>query len=194
MTVPFFLRMVKGIFSPLERMIQTMTRVEAIPLESMKAGMPWDWVTFPEFLDSVDAQPKALNILPYVPIGPLLIWVLGLEAAKAGEKPTADQEAELCRLLEESMDAGACGWSAQRMLPTGPAAVQRDYDGTPMPTDVMHDDTCRALAKVLAKRNEGFMQMTISSGSYQNDRAHMEKLSQISGRPLLWNVVQAYDY
>ena len=30
----------------------------------MKAGMPWDWVTYPEFLDSVDRQPKAVNVLP----------------------------------------------------------------------------------------------------------------------------------
>ena len=67
-----------------------------------------------------------------MPIGPLLIWVMGLEDAKAGRKPTDTEHAELCRLLNEALDAGACGWSAQRMLPTGPAAVQRDFDGTPM--------------------------------------------------------------
>lgn len=58
----------------------------------------------------------------------------------------------------------------------------------------MHDETCEMLAGVLGRRNEGFMQMTISSGSYRNDRAHMEKLSAISGWPLLWNVVQANDH
>ena len=68
------------------------------------------------------------------------------------------------------MDAGACGWSAQRMLPTGPAAVQRDYDGTPMPTDVMHDDTCRELAEVLAERNDGFVQMLLVSGDNARDQ------------------------
>ena len=41
-------------------------------LASMAAGMPWDWVTFPEFLDSVERTPKAVNILPYVPVGTLL--------------------------------------------------------------------------------------------------------------------------
>ncbi len=135
--------------------MMSMTRVEAIPLPSMEAGLPWDWVTFPEFLDSVDRAPKSVNILPYVPIGPLLIWVLGFEGAKAGRMPTDAEHAELRRLLHESLDAGGCGWSAQRMLPTGPAAVQRDFDGTPMPTDVMHDETCRELAKVLRERNEG---------------------------------------
>ena len=176
-----------------ERAMMSMTRVEAIPMASMKAGMPWDWVTFPEFLDAVDRAPKAMNILPYVPISPLLIWVMGFEAAKAGKRPGAEQHAELRRLLHEAMDAGACGWSAQRMLPTGPAAVQRDYDGSPMPTDVMHDDTCRELAKVLAERNDGFVQMLLVSGDNARDRAFYEEVATVSGRPVIMNVVQAFD-
>ena len=95
-----------------ERAMLSMTRVEAIPFASMKAGMPWDWVTFPEFLDSVDAAPKAVNILPYVPIAPLLIWVLGFEEAKAGKLPTAEQHAEI----------GAC--CTRRWTPA-PAAGRR---------------------------------------------------------------------
>ncbi len=177
-----------------ERAMLSMTRVEAIPLASMQAGMPWDWVSFPEFLDSVERTPKGINLLPYMPVGPLLVWVLGLDGAKAGRKPTDAEEAEMCRLLEQALDAGACGWSAQRLMPDGPSAVQLDHDGTPMPTDVMHDDTCRAFAAVLGRRNEGFMQMTISSGSYEADRARMEEYATISGRPLIWNVVQAFDH
>ena len=176
-----------------DRAMLSMTRVEAIPLASMQAGLPWDWTTFPEFLDAVDRAPKALNILPYVPLSPLLIWVMGFEDAKAGRKPTDAEHAEICRLVAESMDAGACGWSAQRMLPTGPAAVQRDFDGTPMPTDVMHDDTCRELAKVLGQRNEGFIQMLLVSGDNTRDRAFYEELATISGRPVLMNVIQAFD-
>ena len=92
------------------------------------------------------------------------------------------------------MDAGGCGWSAQRMLPTGPAAVQRDFDGTPMATDVMHDDTCRAFARVLGRRNEGFMQMLLVSGDNRRDRAFYEEMAELSGRPMLMNVVQAFDH
>jgi N-acyl-D-amino-acid deacylase len=177
-----------------ERSMLSMTRVEAIPLASMAAGMPWDWVTFPEFLDSVERTPKAVNILPYVPVGPMLIWVLGFEDAKAGRRPTEAEHAELRRLVNEAMDAGGCGWSAQRMLPDGPASVQRDFDGSPMPTDVMHDDTCRELAKVLRDRNEGFMQMLMVSGDNKRDQAFYEEMSEISGRPMIMNVVQAFDH
>ena len=177
-----------------ERSMLSMVRVEAIPLASMQAGMPWDWVTFPEFLDSVERTPKAVNILPYVPVGPLLIWVLGFEDAKAGRKPTDAEHRELCRLFGEALDAGGCGWSAQRMLPEGPAAVQRDFDGSPMPTDVMHDDTCRELAKVLRERNEGFMQMLMVSGDNDRDQRFYEEMAEIAGRPMIMNVVQAFDH
>jgi N-acyl-D-amino-acid deacylase len=177
-----------------ERAMMSMTRVEAIPMASMREGMPWNWVTFPEFLDSVERAPKAVNILPYVPISPLLIWVMGFEAAKAGRLPMPEQHAELRKLLHEAMDAGACGWSAQRMLPTGPSAVQRDYDGSPMPTDVMHDETCREFAKVLAERNDGFVQMLLISGDNARDRAFYEEMATISGRPVIMNVLQAFDH
>ena len=41
----------------------TMTRTEAIPYASMKAGLPWDRVTYPEFLDSVERRPRGINLL-----------------------------------------------------------------------------------------------------------------------------------
>jgi N-acyl-D-amino-acid deacylase len=176
-----------------EQTMRSMTRVEAIPFESMKAGLPWDWESFPEFLDSLGRTPKAVNLLPYVPTGPLLVSVLGRDAAKAGVMPTDDQHREMARLLHEAMDAGACGWSAQRLPPTGPAAVQRDWDGTPMPTDVMHDETCLVLAAVLAERNQGVMQMTLTTEKPKRDQAHLEALATVSGRPVLHNVVQAYE-
>jgi N-acyl-D-aspartate/D-glutamate deacylase len=176
-----------------EDAMRSMTRVEAVPYDAMREGMPWDWESFPEFLDSIARTPKAMNILPYVPAGPLLVSVLGREAAKAGVLPTDDQHREIARLLHEAMDAGGCGWSAQRLPPSGPAAVQRDWDGTAMPTDVMHDETCRVLAAVLAERNQGVVQMTLTTDNPKRDMAHLEELATISGRPLLHNVVQAFE-
>jgi N-acyl-D-aspartate/D-glutamate deacylase len=175
-----------------DRAMLTMTRVEAIPYASMKAGMPWDWTTFPEFLDSIERHPKALNILPYMPVSPLLTFVMGLDDAKS-RPPTEKEEREICRLLDEAMDAGACGWSAQRLDPNGPACVQRDFDGTPMVSDLMSDDTCLALARVLRRRNEGFIQMTLASANPEHDLRHFEQLAEISGRPVLFNVVQPRD-
>ena len=67
-----------------ERAMLTMTRNEAVPLAAMQEGMPWDWETFPEFLDSVDRTAKSVNVLPYVPLDPLMVWVMGLERRQGG--------------------------------------------------------------------------------------------------------------
>ena len=84
--------------------------------------------------------------------------------------------------------------AVQRMgIPTGPASVQRDHDGSPMPTDVMHDETCREFSRVLTERNDGFVQMLLVSGDNARDRAFYEEVATISGRPVIMNVVQAFD-
>ena len=50
-----------------ERSMLTMTRNEAIPIETMRAGMKWDWETIPEYLDSLERAPKGVNCIQYLP-------------------------------------------------------------------------------------------------------------------------------
>jgi N-acyl-D-aspartate/D-glutamate deacylase len=174
-----------------DRAMLTMSRVEAIPFDSMKAGMKWDWVTFPEWLDFLDRTPKGINTLSFVPIAPIMIWVMGLDAAKS--RPATEKEMqEMCRILEESLDAGGCGFSAQR-LGNGFVSVQRDYDGTPMVTDTMADEDVLSLAKVLARRKEGFIQLTQASPDFQKDMDFYDKLAEVSGRPILFNATAVRD-
>ncbi|MCS6926372.1 MAG: amidohydrolase family protein, partial [Candidatus Binatia bacterium] len=174
-----------------DRAMLTMSRVEAIPFESMKAGMKWEWVTFPEWLDFLDRTPKGLNVLSYVPIAPIMIWVMGLEAAKS--RPATEKERrEMQRLLDESMDAGGCGFSCQR-LGNGFISVQRDYDGTPMVTDTMAEEDLLAFAEVLGRRKEGFIQLTQASEDFKADMRLYERLAEISGRPVLFNATAVRD-
>ena len=168
-----------------------MTRNEAIPFDAMKAGMLWDWVTFPEWLDSLDRMPKGINVFTYMPLTPLYIWVMGLEAARS-RRPTQVELKEMCRLLNEAMDAGACGWSAQVL---GEASDQRDFDGAPMITDLMTHEELLTFARVLGERDEGYMQLTYiesdETGRF-DQRAAMdfyERMAQVSGRPILWQGV-----
>jgi N-acyl-D-aspartate/D-glutamate deacylase len=178
-----------------DRSMQQMTRVEAIPFDAMKAGIPWTWTTFPEFLDALEKTPKSINVRPFMPVGPLLCWVMGFERAKAGDMPTEAEHAEMKRLLHEAMDAGAGGWSAQRLEPGGGSSVQTDFDGTPMPTDVMRDETCLELADVLRERNDGFVQITlVKKSGVEATRAHVEELAERSGRPILFNAIVPFFY
>jgi len=110
-----------------DRSMLTMTRTEAIPYESMKSGMHWDWETIPQYLDSLERAPKGVNCIQYMPTASLMIYVMGLEAAKT--RPATEAErAEMRRLLNEGMDAGLCGFSIQRL---GKHSAQADFDGSP---------------------------------------------------------------
>jgi len=168
-----------------ERSMLTMTRTEAIPFESMRQGMPWDWETIPEYLDSLDRTAKGVNVIQYMPTASLMTYVMGLEAAKS--RPATDQERkEMQRLLHEGMEAGLAGFSIQRL---GPDSVQADFDGSPMVTDTMVDDDILALAEVLAQRDEGSIQITQAEGRLSRDYAFLERLAEVAQRPVLYNVV-----
>jgi N-acyl-D-amino-acid deacylase len=159
-----------------ERAMLTMARNEAVPLATMKEGMPWDWESFPQFLDSIERTPKGVNVLSYVPLGPMLMYVMGLEAAKS-RPANAAERTQLRKLFNEALDAGGCGFSAQY---TGTENVQRDYDGTPMITDVMARDDLMLFAEVLRERGEGFIQIASSLEA-------ADDLAAVSGRPVIWN-------
>jgi N-acyl-D-aspartate/D-glutamate deacylase len=170
-----------------ERSMLTMTRTEAIPYAAMKSGMTWDWETIPQYLDSLDRTPKGVNCIQYMPTASLMIYVMGLEAAKT--RPANERErAEMARLLHEGMDAGLCGFSIQRL---GPDSVQADYDGSPMVTDTMCDEDIFNLARVLRERDEGFMEITQATDPADNtaDLAFVKKLAGVAMRPILFQAV-----
>lgn len=168
-----------------DRSMLMMTRTEAIPYESMKEGMAWDWESIPEYLDSLERTDKGVNVIQYMPTASLMTYVMGLEAAKTRPATAAERE-EMKRLLHQGMDAGLCGFSIQRL---GPNSVQADYDGSPMVTDTMVDEDILALAEVLRERGEGFIQITQAEGPIKKDLAFLEKLAATAQRPILHNVI-----
>ena len=182
-----------------ERLLQMMTRTEQIPYESMIEGMglDWEWESLPEWMDHLDNVPKGVNLLSYVPLNPLLVYVLGLEGAKAGRAATADELGEMKRLINEAMDAGMMGFSVQRF---GEHSLQADYDGTPMPTDIMPDETLLEFSELLGDRAEGFIQILNATNGEplqsksDTDIKFVEELARRSGRPILYNALIAMDH
>ena len=176
-----------------DRSMLSLSRNEAIPLKSMQEGMLWDWETFPEFLDSLDRMPKGINVISYVPLTPLYGWVMGWDEAKK-RRPTEAELKEMTRLVHEAMDRGACGWSAQV---TGANSGQRDYDGTPMITDLMTNEEILAFAKILGDRDEGFIELayreTGEEGQIIEDATmnFFEQVAAVAGRPVLYQAVSA---
>src|SRR6056297_2770131 len=75
------------------RYMLMMENVEQIPVSHQEASLPWDWESFPEFLASLAATDKAVNALAYVPLNAVMIYVMGIDAAKS-RAATSDEIAE----------------------------------------------------------------------------------------------------
>src|SRR5689334_19728161 len=57
--------------------MRDLVNVEAIPFEVLKAGITWDWETFPEYLDAAARREPSLNLAFLAPLTPLRHYVMG---------------------------------------------------------------------------------------------------------------------
>ena len=87
------------------------------------------------------------------------------------------------------MDAGASGFSLS-LLGNGNGHV--DYDGTPVPTDVMDPEDAYCLAEVLRERGDGIIQSLVQLRMESRPEIS-EKPARVSGRPVIHNVIMAVE-
>src|SRR5215813_61126 len=152
-----------------DRAMRRMERTESIPLSCMQAGMRWDWVTFPEFLDSLDRG------------------VLGNDAARDPNYKTKPEQVEQIKhLLREGLQAGGFGFSASFGM------ANRDYDGGYLPTHVAPREEFLEMAKVMREFNRGSIEWTMGHALQGLGMDFLLELAKTSGRPVNWNAV-IYD-
>jgi N-acyl-D-aspartate/D-glutamate deacylase len=93
---------------------RNLERAEDLSREAMLAGIKWNWETFPEFLDAVDALPKGINYAGYIGHSALRTHVMG---ERAFTETASDEDlASMCRQVKEAVGAGAIGFSTSRTL------------------------------------------------------------------------------
>jgi len=137
-----------------EAAMRLMTRIEAIPLHTMELGLRWDWVTFPQWLDSLASHPLGVNVGALVPFNALRLYVMGVEASRTRVRGTEQEIAQMQAILHEAMHAGAFGWSAMKTL------ANRPDDGRFIPSQVASNEEFLALAEVLAEFGVGHIGWT----------------------------------
>jgi len=176
----------------IERTMQMLETTEQIPVTHQRAALPWDWESFPEYLARVRNLPKGVNVLSYLPLNPVLVYVMGIDAAKT-RRPTAAEMSKIHRLINEAMDAGALGISMSAMGEAGNSHV--DFDGTPMPTDVQEHEVILEICRALIERGEGVIQL-LSHLVVYGDRSLTERLLELakgSGVSVIHNAFMTSD-
>jgi N-acyl-D-amino-acid deacylase len=133
-------------------LIGLMQGVEDIPGESLAAGLPWDWESFPEYLDALARRPHLVDVGAYVAHGPLRAYVMGDRGAR-NEPATPEDVATMARLVREAVEAGAVGFSTSRT--NGHRAV----DGEPVPGTFAREDELFAIGRALAAAGRGIFEV-----------------------------------
>ena len=80
------------------------------------AGDPeveWNWRSFADYLDTVDARKVATNICSYVGLGTIRLMVMGMDG-RAAETPEIEQ---MKKIAAQAMEQGARGISAGLIYP-----------------------------------------------------------------------------
>src|SRR5437762_3031323 len=88
-------------------LISLLEGVEDIPGTALAEGMTWGWEQFPEYLDVLDRMRWTVDVGTQVPHAALRTFVMGERGADHEERATADDIAEMARLCEQAIRAGA---------------------------------------------------------------------------------------
>ena len=162
-----------------DTMLATFCCVEDLPVHSLSAVLPWTWQSFGEFLDAIDIGLGA-NMLPLVGHNPLRLSAM--DKAAWDRAATADETAEMQRMLRIAMEEGAWGWS------TTNSPTHAGPQGQPVPTRLAGDEERVALGRTLGEFNRGIIEI-LPPGALQPteaDRQHLLDVARTSGRPVFF--------
>ena len=157
-----------------ELVMRNLTQVEGMSLDVLRAGIRWEFETFPQYLDMLERQGSALNIAAFLGHSSLRTYVMGDAATERAA--TASEIASMKAMVLEGMRAGAVGFATS----TSPA--HNGEGGKPMPSRLAHDDEMRALVGCLKEAGRGVFMLT--KGGH-TPIPFLESLAADSGRPVV---------
>ena len=166
-------------------MIKLMEGVEDIPEVVMAEGVPFNWETFPEYLDAIEKRESDIDFAAYLPHSPLRVFVMGERGASL-EPPTDADLAEMRRLTKEAVEAGAIGVSTSRTF------AHQFRDGRPAPSLNSEDGELLNLAAGLKDAGKGVFQMVPSYDLTAKQRMDLlADIARTSGRPVSFTFMQS---
>ncbi len=166
-----------------ELLMKMLLYVEGMPTAALRAGIRWEWETFPEYLEALERWKPALNVGVFVGHSAVRYWVMG--AAATERAATEDELARMQQVIREAMRAGAWGFS------TSESTTHFFGDGTPVPSRVAPRQELAALASVLGEIGRGVVEIAplhligSSDGKAEDQRFYAEVARQC-GRPVSW--------
>jgi N-acyl-D-aspartate/D-glutamate deacylase len=169
-----------------EYLMPMLAKVEGMPLESLRTGVPWDWSTTAEYLDRLDGT---LAINTGFMVGHSAIRRLAMGGAANERTATNDEIAQMQQLLRDGLTAGALGFS------TTTSTTHNDAQSRPVPSRYASTDEFIALGRVCGEFPGTSLELLPRGATdlapFDDDTAElMIRMSEVARRPLNWNVIQ----
>ena len=154
--------------------VRNLTHVEGMSLEALRAGIRWDFESYPEYLDAMERRGVVPNVASFVGHSSVRTYVLGDEATK---RAATDAEiAEMRRIVLEAVRAGAIGFA------TSTLEQHNGEHGMPMPSRLADEREMLALTGALGEAGRGVFMLTKGMTSTM---PWLERIAAASGRPVM---------
>ena len=160
-----------------DALIDLMEGVEDIPGPVLAEGLKWDWESFPDFLNALERLPRTIDVAAQVPHHPLRVYVMGDRAIRR-EPATAQDIAEMRRLTEEAIRAGAFGFTTSR------TNAHKTTQGEMVPGRFAEIDELTGIGSGLGATGAGTFGM---NSDFEDENAEFRWITQLgktTGRPV----------
>ena len=169
-----------------ERLIGLMEGVEDIPEIVMTEGIPWNWETFPEYLDAVAARSYDMDVAAQLPHSALRVYVMGQRGADR-ERATVADETQMTELARAAMEAGAVGFSTSR------TRNHKTGQGAPIPSLGAAESELFAIAEGMRQAGSGVLEIASDFDDVAQEFDALRRIASASGRPMTIPIAQTPD-
>ncbi|MEI6743199.1 MAG: amidohydrolase family protein [bacterium] len=168
-------------------LIALMEGVEDIPGTAMTEGITWEWTSFEEYLTALESHPHVIDFAAQIAHGPLRGFVMGDRGA-LNETATDDDIAEMSKLVESALRAGALGFSTSR------TPLHRSKDGELVPGTTANEHELLGIADAMKRVGHGVFQFAPEHAKVPvQEWSWMRKLAQTTGATVSVNLSQPND-
>lgn len=166
-----------------ELVVKLMEGVEDIPEVVMTKGVPWNWTSFPDYLDALEQRCSDVDFATQIPHSPLRVFVMRQRGVDLEPATDADLQ-EMRRLTAEAIRAGALGVTTSRHL------FHRFRSGHFAPSIGTGEDELRALALGLKDAGAGVFQcIPRLDNPVETEMGVLKDVARTSGRPVNFSLV-----
>jgi len=172
-----------------DRLIKLMEGVEDIPGTALHEGLSWEWESFADYMNAIDAMPHTIDHATMIGHDPVRVYAMG-ERASAFEEASDDDIAKMRGIIREALDAGAAGFSIGR------TDIHRTADGDWTPSSEASTRELTGLAQAFDGLDRGVMQIVSDfnlereGDQFDEEFSVVEAFVRAGGRPASISLMQ----